>query len=696
MTPAGGDLYARACAAGAAITEALARDDALGVVAERIAAELGVGECRLYEYRPEARVFTTVAVWSRGPGPDDPERADTGATLDKCSPCRQALVDGACCEVYGDDPDLDPADRELMARRGEHALLSVPLSLDGRVIGCLTLVEKRERRRFSAGEKGLAALLAVPVALVLHNAGLFRLAEEQNRHLASLLDSSRALTSAVTLEDCLSRVCRTAAEALATDECVVYEYDPRRDAIVFRAVYGAEGQAEGAGAPGTSYPLDEYPSDREILRGGEVVQETLSDQSLPAAVRASMERLGEQTCLNVPLLVGEEIMGLLVLIATRRERAFSGVEVELARALGEQAATAIRHARLYRSGDRQNRRLLALLETSRVLVSSLDAAAVLGEVRREVAGLFAVPGDSVVILLRRDDGFYPLDEYAAPGANGSAAVELDELGRRAVAARRPASADEGTASRLIVPLILGEAAEGLLDVRADGGHRFGEDEVELLQILAGQAAAALANADLYRTIERQAITDGLTGLHNHRYFFERLTQEVARAQRYGLPLSLLMVDIDDFKYFNDRYGHPTGDVVLREVGGILTTQLRRGVDFAARYGGEEFVVLLPNTARDGAHVVGSRLVRELALAADRAGVPPPHETGALDVGERIRVAVAASSLPGVGVESHVTVSIGVACFPGAADGPGELVRCADKALYLAKRLGKNRVEVFDG
>jgi GGDEF domain-containing protein len=693
MTPAGGDLHARACAAGAAITEALARDDALGVVAERVAAELGVGECRLYEYCREARVFTAVAAWSRELGP---ERPGADATLDELSSCRQALVDGACCEVCWDDPALDAADRESMARRGERAVLFVPLSFDGRVIGCLTLVEKRVPRRFTAAEKELAALLAAPVAGVLHNAGLFRLAEEQNRHLASLLDSSRALTSAVTLEDCLSRVCRTAAEALATDECVVYEYDPRRDAIVFRAVYGAEGQAEGAGTPGTSYPLDEYPSDREILRGGEVVQESLSDESLPAAVRASMERFGEQTCLNVPLLVGEEIMGLLVLVATRRERAFSGAEVELARALGEQAATAIRHARLYRSGDRQNRRLLALLETSRVLVSSLDAAAVLGEVRREVAGLFSVPGDSVVILLRRDDGFYPLDEYAAPGADGSAAVELDELGRRAVTDCRPASAEEGTAPRLVVPLILGEAAEGLLDVRAGGDHRFGEDEVELLQMLAGQAAAALAHADLYRTIERQAITDGLTGLYNHYYFFERLTQEVARAQRYGLPLSLLMVDIDDFKYFNDRYGHPTGDVVLQEVGRILTTQLRRGVDLAARYGGEEFVVILPNTARDGAHVVGSRLVRELASVAGRPGVPPPHETGALDVGERVRVAVAASSPPVAGAESHVTVSIGVACFPGAADEPGGLVRSADKALYLAKRLGKNRVEVFDG
>jgi len=202
---------------------------------------------------------------------------------------------------------------------------------------------------------------------------------------------------------------------------------------------------------------------------------------------------------------------------------------------------------------------------------------------------------------------------------------------------------------------------------------------------------------LYQTIERQAITDGLTGLYNHRYFYERLHQEFARAQRYGLPLSLLMLDIDDFKRFNDRYGHPVGDLVLGEVSKVLAEQLRRHVDFAARYGGEEFAILLPNTSRDGAQIVGDRLVREVAaLGQAGADVPAAQADGARRVGERIRASIAAAELPGVGAgdEAHVTVSVGLASFPGSASSPDELVRNADKALYLAKRLGKNRVEVF--
>jgi diguanylate cyclase (GGDEF)-like protein len=249
-----------------------------------------------------------------------------------------------------------------------------------------------------------------------------------------------------------------------------------------------------------------------------------------------------------------------------------------------------------------------------------------------------------------------------------------------------------------VPLTLQGEAQGFVDVRLAGGHELGQDEVGLLQILAGQTAAAIVNARLYHTIERQAITDGLTGLYNHRHFYERLNQEFARAQRYGLPLSLLMIDIDDFKRFNDLYGHPVGDLVLAEAGRILSEQLRKGVDLAARYGGEEFVVLLPNTRRDGAQVVGDRLMRRIAaLTRAASSVARKSEEDARAVGERIRLRIGTAQLPGIsdGSGPHVSVSIGVAAFPGAAGGPAELVRNADKALYLAKRLGKNRVEVFD-
>ncbi len=678
--------------AGSDITQALAGADASTVIVRRVAEALDAWECDLYEYDPQSRTLTAAALWARELTDADLAWVGTTIALADRPTYLPIIEDGVCTLTSLDDPDLHPADRAAMLEWGEVASLAVPLRFrDKGVVGCLTLVEKRAGRRFTEEDCELVTLLAGPAAVAVRNARLFRLQQEQNRYLASLLGSARTITSTVTLEDSLDGICRTAAEALETGECVAYEYDAARDAIVFRAFHGP-GERPASLEVGRAYPLDDYPSDREILRRGEVVQETLSDPSLPDDVRSSMEEWGEKACLNVPLIVEGERLGLLVLIEMTRERVFGPAEAELARALGELAAIAIRHARLYRRGELQNRRLMALLETSRVLVSSLDVGAVLGQVRRDVAGLFAVAGVAVTLLLRRGEAFVPFAAGPPAAASGeAAAVELDGLRRRAVDELAPALAEDPGGQRLVVPFVSGGAAEGLLEIRGPQGLVFGDDELELLQVLASQAAAALANAALYRTLERQAITDGLTGLYNHRYFYERLNQEIARAQRYGLPLSLLMVDIDDFKHFNDRYGHPTGDLVLTEVGRILGTHIRAGIDIAARYGGEEFTIVLPNTARDGAQVVGARLARELsALPA----APPPHEEGAVGVSERIRVSVAASAFPGVDADTRITVSIGVACFPGAAGGPGELVRNADKALYVAKRLGKNRVEVF--
>jgi diguanylate cyclase (GGDEF)-like protein len=690
---------------GAAITSSLVLEDVLATVARRIAEAMGVWECDLYEYYAESQTIVASATWSREPTQDDLAWPGTAVPLKDRESYRAVFIDGGSSEAYADDDALDPADRELMVKWGEFATFSTALVFEGSVIGCLGLVEKRSTRRFSDDDKRLAALLAIPAAAAIHNARLYRQQEEQNRHLASLLDSSRALTSTVVLEDVLALVCRKAAEALATAECVIYEYDPAQDSVVFRAAWDDAGQTPDIEI-GRVDSLDEYPSDRELLRNGVVVEESISDESLAADVRSSMEEWGEKTCLNVPLISSDEPVGLLVLIESARERHFSAGEIELARGLGEQAAVALRHARLYRRQERQNERLLALLEISRVLAASLDAGAVFAEMSKEIARLFRVREADVSVCLRAGDGRYyaledalALDGDAELGGDGDGpvAVDLDELTSLAGDGRAAVQSRDGDTARLVVPLMLSAEAEGFVEVGAGVDREFSEDEVGLLQILATQAAAAIVNARLYQTIERQAITDGLTGLYNHRYFYERLHQEFARAQRYGLPLSLLMLDIDDFKRFNDSYGHPVGDLVLGEVGKVLAEQLRRHVDFAARYGGEEFAVLLPNTSRDGAQVVGDRLVREVAaLGQAGADLPAPQIDGARCVGERIRASIAAAELPGVGAddEAHVTVSVGLASLPGAASSPDELVRNSDKALYLAKRLGKNRVEVY--
>ena len=152
------------------------------------------------------------------------------------------------------------------------------------------------------------------------------------------------------------------------------------------------------------------------------------------------------------------------------------------------------------------------------------------------------------------------------------------------------------AQRLLsVPLLHREDLRGVLTVvNKDGAAPFSDSDVALLSTLAVHAAAAIGNAHFLEEIEIQAITDGLTGLYNHREFQKRLAEEVERARRYHKEFSLLMLDIDHFKALNDTHGHPVGDAVLQEIVQVIRRCVRN-VDLPARYGGEEFAVILPET-----------------------------------------------------------------------------------------------------
>jgi diguanylate cyclase (GGDEF)-like protein len=181
-----------------------------------------------------------------------------------------------------------------------------------------------------------------------------------------------------------------------------------------------------------------------------------------------------------------------------------------------------------------------------------------------------------------------------------------------------------------------------------------------------------ANRELQRANERWkklAVSDGLTGLYNHRYFQERWRREVQRARRYSETLSLMIIDVDNFKNFNDTMGHPQGDVLLKEVSTLLTRSVRE-VDLVARYGGEEFVIVLPKTPRADAIVLAQR-VRSLV---------GQHPFRHRDV------------QPG----GRLTVSIGVSAFPEDGADASEVIIAADKALYRAKNAGRDEVMAAAG
>ena len=223
----------------------------------------------------------------------------------------------------------------------------------------------------------------------------------------------------------------------------------------------------------------------------------------------------------------------------------------------------------------------------------------------------------------------------------------------------------GMRAWLGVPLFMYGGSEGVIAVQSSHPRAFRADHQRLLESLGLQIAAALQNAHLYEL----AMVDGLTGLFMRRYFDARIEEEIERSKRYGSAFSVVMVDVDDFKRLNDTHGHLIGDRVLRGIANVVKSQMR-GVDTASRYGGEELALILPRTEMVGAYNVGERI---------RAAIAELRITTDADPSQSLRV----------------TASFGIASYPESKARDGEdLVRRADRAMYRAKKTGKNRVELY--
>ena len=255
-------------------------------------------------------------------------------------------------------------------------------------------------------------------------------------------------------------------------------------------------------------------------------------------------------------------------------------------------------------------------------------------------------------------------KVAEAGRLGGLQAALSTAEADALRSEAPAEAHRDRVSALAYPLrtVKGDATvTGFVSV-ARAERPFTESERDLFADLARQAAGALENVGLHETVERQAVTDELTGLANRRRFQETLGTELERSRRFGGSVALVMLDIDDFGRFNKSHGLATGDAVLREVGRIVRDSSRE-VDTPTRYGGEELAMVLPETDIEGAYNAAERVRREI---------------------ETLRM-----SLPG-GADLRLTASFGVATYPDFASDEHELIDAADTALREAKRGGKNR------
>lgn len=232
----------------------------------------------------------------------------------------------------------------------------------------------------------------------------------------------------------------------------------------------------------------------------------------------------------------------------------------------------------------------------------------------------------------------------------------------------------GILSIVVIPIVLHEEIIGTLFLRTSRAkNAFNANEITLCNAIANASAHSLYNAFIFERVENEkarfekaAVTDYLTGIYNIRYFNKRLSEEFNRSERHGLSMSCLMLDIDNFKKINDRFGHKIGDIILRELAQLLK-KLTRKSDILARYGGEEFIVLLTDASLDD--------------AASKA--------------ENLRAYIEKHKFQGAKDRKNLTVSIGVSSYPGYnIKNTDELITCADDALYSAKKSGRNRVVAY--
>ena len=496
--------------------------------------------------------------------------------------------------------------------------------------------------------------------------------EEEIRQRTAQLEALREvgleLTAQLDLDALLRSIVSRAVELVGGDSGGLYLYRPERDALEWTMAVGP------SLAPiGTVLQRGEGLSGKVWETGEPLI---VDDYQVWEGRPAVYEGYPFRATVGVPVRWGEEFLGVLNVLADP-PHTFSSADAELLSLFATQAAIAIRNARLYEA--EQGRRHIAetLRQTSTVLSSTLELDQVLGLILQQLRQV--IPYDSASVQQLQDGRLeiVACQGFERPGKVMGLVFPLDPKfpNYRAVTTKAPLAIedvtqgfphfkDEGDSyesgrirSWLGVPLIVKGEVIGMIALDRVEVRPYTAEEVQLAMTFANQAAIAIENALLYQKTQRLAITDGLTGLYNRRHFYELLEREVESVNRYGDYLSLIMLDIDDFKAYNDTYGHLIGDVLLRELVQLLARDIRK-VDIAARYGGDEFVIFLPHTDKKQA----------VALA------------------ERIRISVEGHRFPGEeGFSSKVTISLGVAACPEDAVESEAVVKAADMALLEAKK-----------
>ena len=623
----------------------------------------GMRAILLYQKGPDELVMGHAA----GPGSDDPAvigwRRKLGEGLSGIAAKTRSVVNVG---------DLRRDPRTVQIGADKVSRLCVPMLVRDEMLG-VVVVESSVRDAFAERDEEIMRAFSQVTALALIHAR----ADQRRRNTIAELQTVNEVSAAAARLD-LDAALHAAAEgfqrATTSDSTAIYLWDEAAAALVLgKLTYDAQ-----------YYPADYEDSVRDTrLRLGEgmvgwaaqhreaaMIDDVAKD---PRPQPVSGVPLSSKAAIVIPLVVEGRLLGVIRAVKMG-VGSYTQDQFRFAQTLGSQLALLLSAAQANRAQTQRFLELSALHEVSR----RLSEASRLGEVLSYVLdGAIGLTGAEAGLVWRlADDGdFFLAASHNLPAERIGALPPNapDSISRKILASGRPMRVPDMQAvgkadwpkevphlhALIGIPLRSEGRAYGSLLVLHRAVDHFQPGHERVLEVMAAQAAAAIARAEALEEAQMLAITDALTGLYNSRYFKGRLGDEIERAERYGHEVSLLIVDSDALKQVNDRLGHSAGNELLVGLASTIRESVR-STDLVARYGGDEFVVLQPETGIDAAMSTAERIRNAAYAASDMAGV------------ER-------------------SVSVGVATYPKAAATAEALFKTADDALYQAKRSGKNKV-----
>jgi len=498
----------------------------------------------------------------------------------------------------------------------------------------------------------------------------------REQKLSLLKDMTQAAMTAHDIKEMMQSFANYLEKLLDADSSLIVLWDERLEQNIPIAASGTLHQV--------ARTLQVETGDLPFMNRKVAIEQPITIEDVATSPLISPEISATLDCsslLALPLAENDHVLGTAFLIYHNR-KVFSQHD----RTLGKQAASLIRlsiaRLRAFNASEGMTKELSALQIATAALLNTLDLESLLGQILD--AAISAIPSAEKgrLHLVARETGQLQIRAalgYTDPRIHTFRGADLMSNPGRVVQNREPMLINDVHAdpnspykndipemraieSMIVAPLILGEQTLGAISLDAYSRYAFSHSDLNLLVSFATTATAAIQNAQLHTEVQKQAITDPLTGLYNRRGFFELGRREVERARRFDRTLTVMIIDIDLFKDINDQHGHLFGDTVISGIASQFLRDLRQ-IDLIGRYGGDEFVILLPETDLENGYQVGER------LRNNTMGSPYFKD----------------------GKPVHISISVGAASRKPEDESLEVIIERADQALYLAKEGGRNQM-----